>query len=86
MASAVPHEVSSEAQDQVRQYLVDKLKNYELELLTSMGESEEYKALYSEFPQLKSQLQERYNKAREYCSKLLGRVKALETLIEHQKG
>lgn len=86
MASAVPHEVSSEAQDQVRQYLVDKLKNYELELLTSMGESEEYKAIYSDFPQLKSQLQERYNKAREYCSKLLGRVKAIETLIEQQKG
>lgn len=79
-------EIVPEAQDQLRQYLVDKLKKYELELLTSMGESDEYKALYSEFPQLKNQLQERYNKAREYCSKLLGRVKAIETLIEQQKG
>jgi hypothetical protein len=65
--------------------LVEKLRQYKLELLTSMGESDEYKALYSEYPHLKGQLQESYNTARDNCSKLLGRVKAIETLIEQQK-
>lgn len=67
-------------------HLIGKLQHYKLELLSSMGESEEYKTLYSEFPQLKSQLQEKYNKARDHSSKLLGRVKAIETLIEQQNG
>lgn len=66
-------------------HLLEKLQQYKLELLTSMGESDEYKALYSEYPHLKSQLQESYNIARDNCSKLLGRVKAIETLIEQQK-
>ena len=71
--------------DHVIKHLVEKLKQYELALLSSMGESDEYKALSSDFPQLKSQLQEGYNKARDNSSKLLGRVKAIETLIEQQK-
>lgn len=86
LAGAELNDAQIEAQDQLRKQLVEKLKQYELELLTSMGESDEYKALYSEFPQLKSQLQERYNQARDNSSKLLGRVKALETLIKQQKG
>ena len=86
LADPVQNDLQIEADDQLRKHLVEQLKQYELELLTSMGESDEYKALYSEFPQLKSQLQEHYNQARDHSSKLLGRVKAIENLIEQQKG
>ena len=65
--------------------LTEKLQRYKLEMLSHVGESEEYKSLYSEFPQMKEMLQERYNNARDESSKLLGRVKALETLIEQQR-
>lgn len=85
LTRVVHDDVPIESRDQLHKHLIDKLKQYELELLSSMGESDEYKELYSEFPELKSQLQERYNQARDYSSKLLGRVKAIETLIEQQK-
>ncbi len=65
--------------------LTEKLQRYKLEMLSHVGESEEYKSLYSEFPQMKEVLQERYNNARDESSKLLGRVKALEMLIEQQR-
>jgi hypothetical protein len=70
---------------QLIKLLVEKLQQYKLELLTGIGESEEYKSLYSSYPHLRDHLQESYNTARDNCSKLLGRVRALETLIEQQK-
>ena len=65
--------------------LTEKLQRYKSEMLSRVGESEEYKNLYSEFPQMKEMLQERYNRARDESSKLLGHVKALEALIEQQR-
>jgi hypothetical protein len=65
--------------------LTEKLQRYKSEMLSRVGESEEYKSLYSEFPQMKEMLQERYNRARDESSKLLGHVKALEALIEQQR-
>jgi hypothetical protein len=82
--AASPVEIDKDSRLFVK-HLVEKLQQYKLELLTSMGESDEYKTLYSDYPHLKSQLQESYNIARDNCSKLLGRVKAIETLIEQQK-
>tara|TARA_R110001592_G_scaffold7032_3_gene39515 strand:+ start:54731 stop:55276 length:546 start_codon:yes stop_codon:yes gene_type:complete len=65
----------------VKKDLISKINKYRLELLTSIGETEEYKALCSEFPQMADNLQERYNNARDNGSKVLGRIKALESLI-----
>lgn len=65
--------------------LIEKLQQYKVELLTSIGETDEYKALCLDFPELKGQLQEKYNQARDNSSKVLGRVKALESMIEQQK-
>ena len=55
-----------------------------LELLTAIGEVEEYEAIIKELPQQRENIQELYNVARDLCSKTLGRVRALETLISSQ--
>jgi hypothetical protein len=69
----------------ILQSLINKLQNYKVELLTSIGETDEYKSLCLEYPQLKEQLQESYNFARENSQKIIGKVKALEKSIEQQK-
>ncbi len=69
----------------VKNHLLERLKGYRLDLLTSLGESEEYEALYEAFPELKSVLQKRYNQSRDHSSKVLGKVKALETLVSSAK-
>jgi hypothetical protein len=67
------------------QSLIDKLQGYKVELLINIGETDEYKSLCLEYPQLKEQLQESYNLARENNRKIIGNVKALEKTIELQK-
>ena len=61
--------------------LNERLNHYKNELLTGLGEAEEYKRLCEQFPNLKSKLQPRYNEVREQNSKLLGSIKAVENLI-----
>jgi len=67
------------------QILINKLQGYKVELLTSIGETDEYKSLCLQYPQLKEQLQENYNFARENSQKIIGKVKALEKSIEQHK-
>lgn len=61
--------------------LTERLNHYKNELLSGLGEAEEYKRLCEQFPKLKSKLQPRYNEVREHNSKLLGSIKAVENLI-----
>jgi len=61
--------------------LTERLNHYKNELLTGLGEADEYKRLCEQFPDLKSKLQPRYNEVREQNSKLLGSIKAVENLI-----
>lgn len=61
--------------------LTERLNQQKLELLTTMGEAEEYDAIYKELPEMRGQIQSLYNDSRDRCSKLLGKVKALENLI-----
>ena len=61
--------------------LHDKLHRYNREILVVIGETEEYDALCSEFPELRSSVQQLYNDARDRCTKMLGRVRALESVI-----
>lgn len=72
--------------DAVIKILREKIQTYKTQLLSSMGESDEYKELYTDFPHLKEPLQDSYNNAREINSKLHGRIKAVETLIELEQG
>lgn len=62
--------------------LVDKLNHYKTELLLNLGESEAYKELYTEFPELGNDIQPHYNKARDNNTRILGKIKAIECLLE----
>ena len=70
--------------------LLDELRElerqYQVDLLTSISESEEYKRLYATYPSLKAQLEPQYHEARERSSKLLGQLKAVESVIARQRA
>lgn len=61
--------------------LNEQLSHHKLELLTTIGEVEEYENLSRQNPDMRASIQGLYNDARDRCSKLLGRVKATEALI-----
>lgn len=65
--------------------LLSKLNHYKTELLLNIGESEAYKELYSEFPELVDELQPQYNKARDSNTKILGKIRAIEGLLKQDK-
>jgi hypothetical protein len=53
-------------------------------MLTSSGETKEYEELSKLFPDMRTQLQKKFNIAKEKNIEYIGRVKALELLItEH---
>jgi len=60
-----------------------KLDQYQVDLLASIAESEEYMKLYETNPELKEALEPNYHQAREQSSKLLGQIKALKAVISH---
>lgn len=66
--------------------LRERLKVHQAEVLTAMGEMEEYDLICKEMPDLREITQPRYNESRERCSRLLGRVKALESLLALEAG
>ena len=72
---------SFKASDCLNETLVNRLSNYKDELLTGLGEVDEYKKICEQFPNLKPKLQPKYNEVREHNSKLLGSIKAVENLI-----
>ncbi|WP_036798619.1 hypothetical protein [Photobacterium marinum] len=74
-----------ECKDPVIQQLKERLKQCEVDLLTSIGESEEYMRLYESFPEMKEHLESQYLQARENSSKLLGQIKAIKIVLTHQK-
>lgn len=65
----------------IKESLTDRLHHQKLQLLTALGETEEYDAIYKEMPEMQKQIQALYNESRDKCSKLLGKVKAIENLI-----
>lgn len=70
--------------------LLDELRElerqYQVDLLSSIGESEESKRLYLAYPSLKGDLEPQYHQAREHCSKLLGQLKAVKSIIAKQRA
>ena len=66
-----------------------ELKTHKVDLLSSIAESEEYIQLIKAFPTAKYHLQSQYHQSFEQSSKLLGKIKALKTLlhfVETQKA
>jgi hypothetical protein len=68
--------------DKKKEQLLGKLNIYKAELLLNMGESEAYKELYSEFPELINDIQPKYNKARDNNTRILGKIRAIEGLMD----
>jgi hypothetical protein len=73
------------ASKDIQKTLLVRLNQYKSELLISYGESGEYKQICNEFPNLYELLQPQYNSARENNSRLLGKIKAVENLINESK-
>ncbi len=61
----------------------EQLKQYKVDLLASVGESEEYMSLYESNPEFKTLLEAEYHQARDQSSKLLGQIKALKTVLSY---
>lgn len=78
--------VQAPPQPELKAQLIEKLNYYKAELLTSIGESEEYQRLLSDYPEYKPQLFPKYLSAREASTKMLGRVKAIESVLACERG
>lgn len=77
--------ISTKSIDEKQEQLLGKLNHYKAELLLNIGESEAYKELYSEFPELVDELQPQYNKARDNNTRILGKIRAIEGLLKKDK-
>ena len=76
--------VSDNKNDAKQDKLIAKLNHYKAELLLNIGESEAYKELYSEFPELVDEIQPQFNKAKDNNTRILGKIRAIEGLLEQQ--
>lgn len=61
--------------------LRQKLQQQRVELLSTIGETEAYDEICADLPELQACVQTQYDDARDRSLKLLGRIRALETLI-----
>lgn len=66
--------------------LEDKLKEYQVDMMSAIGESEEYIQLLNQFPDMKAELSKNYHLARNRSSKLLGQIKAIKTMMSLREG
>lgn len=73
---------SGDLDPKIDEQLKLKIRVYQVDLLTSIGESEEYKRLGHEYPGLKHQLEPNYLDARARSSRLLGQIKALKYVLQ----
>lgn len=73
------------AENDKQQHITTKLNHYKAELLLNIGEAEAYKELYTEFPGLVDEIQPKYNKARDNNTKILGKIRAVEGLLQQNK-
>ncbi|MCU4677478.1 hypothetical protein N7931_17790 [Catenovulum sp. 2E275] len=63
--------------------LVRELKKYEIDFQSSIAESEEYKRLLSIVPDMKKTLEQHYLVACHKSNELLGKIKAIKTVLQN---
>lgn len=63
------------------QKLKATLNQYQIDLLEHIGEAEEFKRLFTEYPETKTTLYSRYMEARNLSSSIVGKIKAIEACI-----
>lgn len=61
--------------------LQEELSQRRVELVASIGEAEEYQRLYNKYPALRVAVKEQYLESRERSTKLLGQLRAVESVI-----
>lgn len=66
---------------ETRHSLQEELSNRKVELIASIGEAEEYQRLYNKYPALRSAVKTQYLESRERSTKLLGQLRAVESVI-----
>jgi hypothetical protein len=64
--------------------LKEKHISYKQQLLLGIGEAEEYKKLCVEYPDLQVKLQAKYNTVRDQNTKILGKIKVIESLLNNK--
>ena len=62
--------------------LKEELSTRKVELMASIGEAEEYQRLYNKFPALQRVVRTQYLESRDRSTKLLGQLRAVETVLE----
>jgi hypothetical protein len=58
--------------------------SYKQQLLIGIGEADEYKLLCKQYPELKEDLQPKYNNIRDQNTKILGKIKVIESLLNNK--
>ena len=61
--------------------LKSRLRNYQMDIVISAGETKECEEITKLMPAMRSRLQESYNNSKEKNIELIGRIKVLELLI-----
>tara|TARA_R110001592_G_scaffold178509_1_gene419563 strand:+ start:1180 stop:1743 length:564 start_codon:yes stop_codon:yes gene_type:complete len=78
-------EETEETKDKIHQ-LKATLNKYQVDLMGFIGEAEEFKRIFSEFPEAKPELYTKYMDARNQSSTIIGKIKALEACLNVVKG
>lgn len=74
------------SQDSQLQKLKATLNQYQIDLLGHIGEAEEFKRLFHEYPETKATLYCRYMDARNQGSSMIGKIKAVEACVSTLEG
>ncbi|WP_431474582.1 hypothetical protein RVM24_19000 [Marinobacter sp. KM021] len=74
-------QVESSMDVETQRALQEELSNRKVELIASIGEAEEYQRLYQKYPALRSAVKVQYLESRERSTKLLGQLRAVESVI-----
>lgn len=73
--------VESSMDSDTQRALQEELSKRKVELIASIGEAEEYQRLYHKYPALRSAVKAQYLESRERSTKLLGQLRAVESVI-----
>jgi len=61
--------------------LENTLQKYKVDMMSAIGEYEEYRRLLNSFPEMKKILNKNYHNSRDKSSKLLGKINAINTVL-----
>ncbi|MBL3557600.1 MULTISPECIES: hypothetical protein [Marinobacter] len=79
--SGANEQVESSMDVETQRALQEELSKRKVELIASIGEAEEYQRLYQKYPALRSAVKAQYHESRERSTKLLGQLRAVESII-----